>query len=204
MKKDLPVYEISIDLENEETSVTFNSVVLDPAHEISFEMFSNVKRFEFNEEERVITGVMISADTPIYRFDSKTKEEYYVVFTKKAIKDMVYDYARKGHFNNLNIEHNDENIVPDAAMIMMYQIDNEKGFTAPERFKNAKDGSLIGSYKVSPEIFERAKAGEWTGFSIEGGFLLEETQKSVDEFALRVISEALSEILRTAKHNTQK
>lgn len=203
MMKDLPVYEISIDLDNEETSVTFNSVVHDPAHEISFEMFSNVKRFEFNEEERVITGVMISADTPIYRFDQNSGEEYYVVFTKQAIKDMVYDYARRGHFNNVNIEHNEENVIPDAAMIMLYQIDNEKGFTAPERFKAAKDGSLIGSYKVSPEIFERAKAGEWTGFSIEGGFLLEETKKSADEFALKVISEALEEILRTAKHNNK-
>jgi hypothetical protein len=201
MLKDLPIYEISIDLENEESTVSFNSLVRDPAHELSFQTFSNMKRFEFNEEERVITGVMISADTPIYRFDDKTLEEYYVVFTKKAIKDMVYDYARRKNFNNLNIEHNGKNVVEHAAMIMLYQVDNEKGFTAPERFKDAKDGSLIGSYKVSPEIFEKAKAGEWTGFSIEGSFMIEETTKSVDEFSLKAISEALADIIRTAKHN---
>ena len=201
MLKDLPIYEISIDLENEESTVSFNSLVRDPAHEISFQTFSNMKRFEFNEEERVITGVMISADTPIYRFDQDTLEEYYVVFTKQAIKDMVYDYARRKNFNNLNIEHNGANVVEDAAMIMLYQVDNEKGFTAPERFKDAKDGSLIGSYKVSPEIFEKAKAGEWTGFSIEGSFMIEETTKSVDEYALSRIAEALDELIRTAKHN---
>lgn len=201
MLKDLPIYEISIDLENEESTVSFNSLVRDPAHEISFQTFSNMKRFEFNEEERVITGVMISADTPIYRFDQDTLEEYYVVFTKQAIKDMVYDYARRKNFNNLNIEHNGANVVEDAAMIMLYQVDNEKGFTAPERFKDAKDGSLIGSYKVSPEIFEKAKAGEWTGFSIEGSFMIEETNKSVDEYALSRIAEALDELIRTAKHN---
>ena len=201
MLKDLPIYEISIDLENEESTVSFNSLVRDPAHEISFQTFSNMKRFEFNEEERVITGVMISADTPIYRFDQDTLEEYYVVFTKQAIKDMVYDYARRKNFNNLNIEHNGANVVEDAAMIMLYQVDNEKGFTAPERFKDAKDGSLIGSYKVSPEIFEKAKAGEWTGFSIEGSFMIEETTKSVDEYALSRIAQALDELIRTAKHN---
>lgn len=201
MLKDLPIYEISIDLENEESTVSFNSLVLDPAHEISFQTFSNIKRFEFNEEERVITGIMISADTPIYRFDRDTLEEYYVVFTKQAIKDMVYDYARRKNFNNLNIEHNGANVVEDAAMIMLYQVDNEKGFTAPERFKDAKDGSLIGSYKVSPEIFEKAKAGEWTGFSIEGSFMIEETNKSVDEYALSKIAQALDELIRTAKHN---
>lgn len=201
MLKDLPIYEISIDLENEESTVSFNSLVLDPAHEISFQTFSNIKRFEFNEEERVITGIMISADTPIYRFDKDTLEEYYVVFTKQAIKDMVYDYARRKNFNNLNIEHNGANVVEDAAMIMLYQVDNEKGFTAPERFKDAKDGSLIGSYKVSPEIFEKAKAGEWTGFSIEGSFMIEETNKSVDEYALSRIAQALDELIRTAKHN---
>lgn len=201
MLKDLPIYEISIDLENEESTVSFNSLVKDPAHEISFETFSQAKRFEFNEEERVITGVMISADTPIYRFDKNTGEEYYVVFTKKSIKEMVYDYARRNNFNNLNLEHNAGNVVNDAALIMLYQVDVEKGFTAPERFKDAKDGSLIGSYKVSPEIFEKAKAGEWTGFSIEGNFFIEPMSKSVDEFALSAISEALDELIRTAKHN---
>jgi hypothetical protein len=58
-------------------------------------------------------------------------------------------------------------------MIHSYQVDAAKGFTAPERFKDVNDGSWIVSYKTpNTELYNRAKAGEWTGFSIEGDFVL--------------------------------
>jgi hypothetical protein len=181
MKKDLPIYEIKIDLNDADTEVTFNSLVYSPAHEINYDMFSKAHRFQFSEEENVIIGVAISADTPIYRYDPISNEEYYVVFTKQAIKDIVYDYARKGNFNNVNIEHNSQDVVDDVAMIVSYQIDESKGLTAPERFKEVKDGSWIVGYKVSDEIFAKAKAGEWQGFSIEGFFMLTEQGASMEE-----------------------
>ena len=69
-------------------------------------------------------------------------------------------------------------------MIHSYQIDAEKGFTAPERFKDANDGSWIVSYKVTDkELFEKAKNGEFNGFSIEGVFNLIDT-KEEQEMAL--------------------
>jgi hypothetical protein len=184
MKKEIPIYEISIDLLDEETTVSFNSLVSMPAHEKNFMTFSKQKAFEFNDEEQVITGLAISADTPIYRFDQETGEEYYVVFTKQAIKDIIFDYARKDNFNNVNLEHNPNRIVKSIFMIHSYQIDAEKGFTAPERFKDANDGSWIVSYKVTDkELFDKAKNGEFNGFSIEGVFNLIDT-KEEQEMAL--------------------
>jgi hypothetical protein len=190
MIKNIPIYEISIDLNNEETTVSFNSLVHDPAHEISFQTFANAKRFEFNDVEQVISGVAISADTPIYRYDQKTGEEYYVVFTKAAIKDIVFDYARRGNYNNLNIEHNGANVVNDVFMIHSYQVDNEKGLTAPERFKDVNDGSWIVSYKTeNKDLYLRAKSGEWTGFSVEGDFILEHVGTSEDVLMSKIMEE---------------
>ncbi|NBV92733.1 MAG: hypothetical protein EBR91_11300, partial [Flavobacteriia bacterium] len=117
MKTDLPIYEIVIDLNDPETTVSFNSLVEYPAHEKNFETFSKMA-YEFNDEQRVITGIAISSDTPIYRFDQNTNEEYYVVFTKDAIRDIVIDYARRNNFNNVNIEHNSKNVVDGLHMIM--------------------------------------------------------------------------------------
>ena len=194
MIKNIPVYEISIDLDNEQTTVSFNSLVHDPAHEISFQTFANVKRFEFNDVEQVISGVAISADTPIYRYDSKTNEEYYVVFTKAAIKDIIFDYARRGNYNNVNIEHNGGNVVDDVYMIHSYQVDNEKGLTAPERFKDVNDGSWIVSYKTqNTELYNRAKSGEWTGFSVEGDFILEHVGDT-NEMMMAQIKEEFEEL----------
>jgi hypothetical protein len=171
MDTNLPIYEIKIDLSDENTGVEYNSLVHDPAHMISFQTFKKVQRYEFNDEEKVVSGVAISADTPIYRNDGF--DEYYVVFTKDAIKDIIHDYA----------------VAEGVYMIHSYQIDKSKGFTAPERFKDANDGSWITSYKFeNDELYQRVKSGEMTGFSIEGTFVMDEFR------AFKRISELLDQI----------
>jgi hypothetical protein len=195
MRKDLPIYRISIDLENPDTTVSFNSLVSNPAHEKSFQTFSKVQRYEFNDEKQIVTGVAISADFPIYR--KQGNEEFYVVFDKQAISDIVVDYSRKGNFNNLNVEHKSNDVVNNAFMVMLYQIDNEKGFTAPERFKDESDGSLLVSYKIlDKEVYERAKSGELTGFSIEGDFVIEELMKETENEFLTQVIEDLKSMLK--------
>jgi hypothetical protein len=193
MRKDLPVYRISIDLKNPKTTVSFNSVVYNPAHEKSFQTFSKVQRYEFNDEKQIVTGVAISADFPIYR--KQGNEEFYVVFDKQAISDIVVDYSRKGNFNNLNVEHKSNDVLKSAFMVMLYQIDNEKGFTAPERFKDESDGSLLVSYKfLDEDEYERAK--ELTGFSIEGDFVIEELMKETENEFLTQVIEDLKSMLK--------
>jgi hypothetical protein len=193
MRKDLPIYRISIDLKNPKTTVSFNSLVSNPAHEKSFQTFSKVQRYEFNDEKQIVTGVAISADFPIYR--KQGNEEFYVVFDKQAISDIVVDYSRKGNFNNLNVEHKSNDVVNNAFMVMLYQIDNEKGFTAPERFKDESDGSLLVSYKfLDEDEYERAK--ELTGFSIEGDFVIEELMKETENEFLTQVIEDLKSMLK--------
>lgn len=200
MRKELPIYEIMIDLDDPETTVSYNAMVEFPAHEKNFEMFNKRIAYEFNDEQQVITGIAISSDTPIYRYDDKSKEEYYVVFTKKAIQDIIFDYARRNNFNNVNLDHNPHKVVDGVYMIMSYQIDNARGFTAPERFKDANDGSWLVSYKVTDkELFERAKNGEFNGFSIEGVFNLIETDKTQEsEF------EAILKEIQLWKRNVER
>jgi len=190
----LPIFEIQIDLDDPNTFVDFNSLVHDPAHEISFETFSKAVRFEFNDDEKTVSGVAISADTPIYRRDASG--EYYVVFTKKAIKDIIHDYARNNRFNNVNIEHDSKDVADGVYMIGSYQIDNKKGFTAPERFKDVNDGSWIVTYKFeNVELYNRIKSGEVTGFSIEGTFVMDEAQFKSDIS----IESILDELIELAK-----
>ena len=178
MLRELPLYDIVIDLDDPETTVSFNALVMNPAHEKLFDTFSKKVAYQFNDEEQVITGVAISANTPIFRRDHQTGEEYYVNFSPSAIKDIVFDYARRENFNNVNIEHDSKRVVDGIYMIMSYVIDEAKGFTAPERFKDENDGSWIVSYKVTnKDVYEAAKAGMFKGFSIEGVFQLLETGK---------------------------
>ena len=201
MEKELITYDIGIDLDDPETGVESNSLVHDPAHEITFEAFNKnneVKKIKlssvktiiddnfhrtqrFNDEEMIVSGVAISADKEIYRNDGE--EEYNVKFSKDSIKDIIHDYARKGNFNNVNIEHDPNNKAEGVYLIHSYQIDEDNGFTAPERFKDEKDGSWITSYKFeNKELYDKVKAGEYRGFSVEGVFILDELGFSDEEY----------------------
>ena len=191
----LPIYEIGIDLNDGKTGVEFNSLVHDPAHEVSFQTFSKIKRYHFNDEEMIVSGVSISADTPIYRNDGNG-DEYYVVFRKEAIKDIIHDYAKNNRFNNVNIEHNSNDVAEGVFMVHSYQVDTEKGFTAPERFKDVNDGSWITSYKFeNAELYNRVKSGEMTGFSIEGNFVLDEFGFNSEQTIMNQLDE-LIELLK--------
>lgn len=194
MRKNIPVYEISIDINDPNTGVQFNALVHDPAHEISFQTFSKeIERFQFNDEEQIVTGVAISADTLIPR--SQNGKEFYVVFRKDGIKDIIHDYARKGLFNNVNIEHNSSDVAKGVYMIHSYQVDNDKGFTAPERFKTVNDGSWITSYKFeNTELYNKVKSGEFRGFSVEGMFVLDEMKFSKDDEIDTLLDEIIEKL----------
>ena len=190
-----PVYEIGIDLNDPSTGVTSNSLVLPPAHEIDFQTFGRQTKpieYHFDDEQQIITGIAISADTKIYRRD-KDLGEHDVVFTKMAVSHIIHQVARDGAFNNLNLDHNSKDVVDSAFMIMSYQIDTEKGFTAPERFKDANEGSWCVSYKIEDkDIYTRAKNGEFKGFSVEGFFI----QKRIEMSKVKAPEKKFSSIIR--------
>lgn len=193
-----PCYEIYIDLEDDNTGLDANSGVHDPAHELLVTAFRNDKKFtfksselkgqitdsfnksmQFNDHDQTIYGVAIASDKKIFRRDGN--EEYDVVFTKQAISDIIHDYSRKGRFNNFNIEHNSQKLEDGVYMVTSYQIDKEKGLTAPEKFKDENDGTWILGYKVvNTDIYNKFKSGEIRGFSVEGTFLLGEDSFSIE------------------------
>jgi len=97
MEKKLPVYnlEITSDFEDD-VEVDVVSLVDRPAIERSFLMFQEHKEITQtfaiqSEEERIISGPLMLADTPIYRNDDNG--EYYVVFTKETIKKIAQRFV---------------------------------------------------------------------------------------------------------------
>lgn len=195
---ELQRYEISIDLEDEGTGLDANSGVYNPAHErlsMTFNKDSKSIKFtkdilntqieqsfnktmKFNDSDQTVYGVAIAADVDIYRLDPNG-DEYNVYFTKKGISDIIYDYSRKENFNKFNVEHNSGNEVDGVYMVMSYQIDKEKGHTAPEGFKQETDGTWILGYKITNEdVYNKFKSGDIRGFSVEGTFVLEDAEFS--------------------------
>ena len=190
--KGLPVYNITIDTDTDE-GLQLVSIVEDPAVVESFLKFSDepVKLiFASNEEQHIISGISLLADTPIYRCD-EFNNGYYVVFTKETIKQLVEKYNKENKTNITSLQHNGQPI-SDCIMIESYFIDKQRGI-CPKEFEHCPDGSWITSYKVTnDELWNEIKtSGQLNGFSVEiscqlepakEGQHLEEEPNSEDDF----------------------
>ena len=166
--KGLPVYNITVDFDTDE-GLQLVSLVEDPAVVESFLKFSDepVKLiFASNEEQHIISGISLLADTPIYRCD-EFNNGYYVVFTKETIKQLVEKYNKENKTNITSLQHNGQPIL-DCIMIESYFIDKQRGI-CPNEFSHCPDGSWITSYKVTnDELWNEIKtSGTLNGFSVE-------------------------------------
>jgi hypothetical protein len=167
---DFPLYKLVID-ESSETGVSYVAFVDRPAIEIDWHAFDKAKqRFEItNEEERIVSGLAMVADKPIYRNDNELGE-YYVFFDKPTIKQIVLKFFRENNITNVNKEHDPKQLVKGSYLFESFIVDAAQGKT----FKDAPDGSWFTSYKVQDEqVWQEIKEGKFNGFSIEGNFIHE-------------------------------
>lgn len=159
-----------ITITNEAEGMKAISLVKRPAVEVDFLCFDESKKpvkFNFNDEERIITGVVCLADTPIYRF-AEGFGEYWVVFTKDVIKQMVIKYSKDGLFNSVNLQHKDDKYVDGVVLFESYLVNRERGIY-PTEFEDAPEGSWICSFKVeNDDVWNEIKEGKTLkGFSLE-------------------------------------
>lgn len=164
----LPVYIAQID--NSEEGILDISLVDYPAVKRDFVLFSQDKmNFSIqSEEKRIISGVVMLADTPIYR-KSPTAGEYYIVFTRDIIEMMVEKMSFEGKLNNITLNHNGQ-LVEGVTLVELFIKDSSKGLN-PTYLPDVTEGSLIASYKVeNVDIWNQIKAGEFRGFSLSGIF----------------------------------
>jgi hypothetical protein len=146
-----------------------------------------------NQDQRIVTGPLMVADLPIYRRDEY--EEYYVSFSAAEIKKIVQRFFKKGYQSKVNIEHSTP--VDGVFMFESYIIDREKGIMPPKGFEDISNGSWFGSFKVDNEkIWNEVKAGTFKGFSVEGLFRYEKTNKVItqEEEIMSQIFKILSQI----------
>ena len=187
--------------EDDATGMDAISLVDMPAVEHNYLKFNEDKpivRYNFNEDERIITGVVALADTPIYRY-SQEIGEYYVNFTADTIKKMIVKYSKNGLFNSVNLQHDDNTFQDGIYMFESYIKNSERGIV-PTEFDDIPDGSWIASFKVeNEELWDEIKnSGELNGFSLQGMFLLEEVFSKIEKpkAVENPIDELIDEVLK--------
>lgn len=134
--------------------------------------FEGSSKWEFkvdNEEQRIVSGALLLAETPIYRKDGD--REFYVMFSKDTIKKIAIKYFREGKQNNVNEMHNPKKALQNITLFESWISDKERGIKPMEGFEDVPDGSWFGSMKIEDDAtWAKVKNGEFRGFSIEGYF----------------------------------
>jgi rhamnogalacturonyl hydrolase YesR len=207
MDKKLPLYEMMIgDTIEGEEEVDFIALVEYPAIQRNFLAFKdhlkddlvpvNFNQFSIeNPEQKIVTGALMIADLPIYRRDGD--EEYYVTFSAAEIKKIVQRFFKKGYQSKVNVEHSTP--VDGVYMFESFIIDREKGIMPPKGFEDISNGSWFGSFKVDNEkIWNEVKEGTFKGFSVEGLFRYEKTNKVITQE--EEIMSQIFKILRQIEH----
>lgn len=168
-KKNLPLYNLTVEDGDNGFWLSANSFVDEPAHRLKYLVFNKqgkVVKQHFNEEQRIVMGVVIATDTPIYRRDDDGRE-YFVQFDETNTKKIAHRALKSGAINIVNLDH-DGHPREGAYLVQSIIVDSKVGISAPEAFadQNLKDGSWIVGYKVEDdELWEQVRKRK--GFSVE-------------------------------------
>ena len=167
----LPIYRAIVG-DDVETGMLTISLVDAPAVEVDFLYFDEEKKpLSFaveNEEERKVLGVVMTADSPIYRRDS-SGYEYYIVYDRQTIEKMAEKYIRQNRANNVDLDHSFE--LEEGIYLNEFFIkDTAKGIN-PTGFEEVNDGSLFAIFHVvNDTVWNAIKEGTFKGFSLSGYF----------------------------------
>ena len=149
------------------------SLVDYPATEVNWVTFAEDKQIQHfsiqDEEQHLLCGAVMLADTNIYRRDGDY--EYYIRYDKETIKAMAEKMLSDKTFNQIDLMHDGE-IIPEGTvnLVELFIKDEAKGLN-PTYLENIPDGSLLCTYKVNDEeLWSLCKDGTFQGFSLSGYF----------------------------------
>ena len=197
----IPVYNAIIS--DAETGMFKISLVDDPAVMSNFQAFDKQDIPQMyaiqDEEKRLVRGVVMRADFPIYRRDEKMGE-YYIIYKADQIRIMAEKYLAESRQNDVNVMHKKDSDV-DGVQMVQYFIKGDG--VSVEGFDECADGSLFAEFHiVNDDIWDEIKAGTYKGFSLEGVF---DMQPETDADEIQDIVDKLDGAFRKLfKNNNNK
>ena len=196
----IPVYDALIT--DDDCGMNRISLVDAPAVDADFLAFAKDKALQMysvsDEEKRIVRGVIMRADYPIYRRDKRG--EYYVIYKADTIRKMAEKYLLESKQNEVNLDHQDDTDVDGVQMVQWFIKDSENGIN-PAGFEEIADGSLFAEFHViNDEVWASIKEGTYKGFSLEGVFDMQpETNVSEVEEIVDVLDGIFSKLYKNDK-----
>ena len=126
-------------------------------------------KFAVDKEQQMVVGPLMIPNKLIFRIDEEG-DPYHVYFSKKTIYAIANKMMRDKHIDTVNLEHNPEDKV-DGYMVSTWIVEDEMKDKQQVYGFNYPVGTWFGQYKIEDlAVWNKVKAGEIKGFSVEGFF----------------------------------
>ena len=167
----MEIIELLIDETKIETGINAVSVVESPAIEENFVALNKheVELKEVDNEKRILMGAALIPNKQIYR---RVKDkEFYIFFSEDTVRKASELFLMRSNQNNATLEH-EKKMLDGMSVVESWIIEDEKTDKSRLYNFNLPKGTWMISMKVNnEEIWNKVKAGEVKGFSIEGYFI---------------------------------
>ena len=132
--------------------------------------------FESNERHMVY-GAALIPEKDIYR--NNGEQEFYISFTKESIEKMSQDFMREYRQHEVKTDHDE--VANEVCVVESWLVQDAYKDKANALGINVPEGTWMVGMKVNNiETWDRIKAGELKGFSVESMLTLEEFSKQND------------------------
>jgi len=196
------IVELVIADDSEELAIDAISLVTDPAIQENFVYFgkekNNLTFAKVDEEKRMLISPALIPNKQIFRHDPNTDSDYYVYFSKETVQKASELYLKHNNHHKATYQHQDRvsGVLTVESWIKEGDSDKSKlyGYDLP-------DGTWFVKMKIeNDELWEKIKAGELKGLSIEGYFTNKfEQMNKKKEFTNEEVRSAIKELLSVQK-----
>jgi len=197
--KNTKIVELVIADDSQELAIDAISLVNSPAIEQNFVFFgkekNNLTFAKVDEEKRMLVSPALIPNKQIFRYDPNTDSEYYVFFSKETVRKSAELYLKHNNHHKATYEHQDRvsGVLTVESWIKEGDSDKSKlyGFDLP-------NGTWFVKMKIeNDELWQKIKAGELKGLSIEGYFTDKMEKMSekapTDEEILKALNQIINE-----------
>ena len=202
--KETKIVELVIADDSQELAIDAISLVTSPAIEQDFVFFgkekNNLTFAKVDEEKRMLVSPALIPNKQIFRHDPNTDSDYYVYFSPDTVRKASELYLKHNNHHKATYQHQDRvsGVLTVESWIKEGDSDKSKlyGYDLP-------NGTWFVKMKIeNDELWEKIKAGELKGLSIEGYFTNKFEQMQKTKPTTEQILSAFNELVRDGKITT--
>ena len=174
MTKKIKKYKVGIDSETYAISLVESPAIESDFVALAKEDEEKQQVFLESNEKHMLYGAALIPDKDIYR--NNGEQEFYINFTKESIERMSQDFMKEYRQYEVKTDH--DGIANEVCVVESWLVSDSYKDKSNALGINVPEGTWMVGMKVNNiETWERIKAGELKGFSVESMISLEEFSK---------------------------